>query len=136
MPGPDLVEPLTYALAERGRSISAAQYILNLHGLHPQSRRITAFVETYDIRLTPTLAQTPRHISHFDIRSTDADQWMRALAAYLAFTYPFNITGPPAASVPLYWDAQGLPIGCQFAARYGHEDQLLQLCAQLEQARP
>lgn len=136
MPGPGLVEPLTYALAERGRSITAAQYILNLHGLHRQSRRIAAFFETYDIWLTPTLAQTPRPISHFDIYSADVDKWMRALGDYLPFTYPFNITGQPAASVPLYWDAQGLPIGCQFAARYGQEDMLLQLCAQLEQARP
>jgi Asp-tRNA(Asn)/Glu-tRNA(Gln) amidotransferase A subunit family amidase len=136
MPGPDLVEPLTYALAERGRAISAAQFILNLHGLHRQSRRIAGFFDTYDIWLTPTLAQTPRAITDFDIRSSDVDRWMRSLAAYLPFTYPFNVTGQPAASVPLYWDADGLPIGCQFAARYGREDLLLQLCAQLEQARP
>jgi Asp-tRNA(Asn)/Glu-tRNA(Gln) amidotransferase A subunit family amidase len=136
MPGPDLVEPLTYALAERGRAISAAQFILNLHGLHRQSRRIAGFFDTYDIWLTPTLAQTPRAITDFDIRSSDVDRWMRSLAAFLPFTYPFNVTGQPAASVPLDWDADGLPIGCQFAARYGREDLLLQLCAQLEQARP
>ncbi|MEP6970978.1 MAG: amidase family protein [Betaproteobacteria bacterium] len=86
--------------------------------------------------LTPTLAQTPRPIGAFDIRSGDVDAWISKLAAYLPFTYPFNITGQPAASVPLYWDADGLPIGCQFAARYGEEGLLLRLCAQLEQARP
>ena len=136
MPDPALVEPLTYALAERGRSISAASFILTLHALHRQARQIAGFFAQYDVWLTPTLAQTPRAIGAFDIRSGDVDAWLGKLAAYLPFTYPFNITGQPAASVPLYWDADGLPIGCQFAARYGEEDLLLRLCAQLEQARP
>ena len=136
MPDRALVEPLTYALAERGREIPAARFILNLHGLHRQARQIAGFFERYDIWLTPTLAQTPRPIGSFDIRRDDVDAWIRELGAYLPFTFPFNITGQPAASVPLYWDADGLPIGCQFAARYGEEGLLLRLCAQLEQARP
>ncbi|MCZ4316440.1 amidase [Comamonadaceae bacterium G21597-S1] len=136
MPDRALVEPLTYALAERGREIPATRFILNLHGLHRQARQIAGFFERYDIWLTPTLAQTPRPIGSFDIRRDDVDAWIRELGAYLPFTYPFNITGQPAASVPLYWDADGLPIGCQFAARYGEEGLLLRLCAQLEQARP
>lgn len=77
-----------------------------------------------------------RPLGHFDIRSGDVRDWMAKLAAYLPFTYPFNVTGQPAASVPLYWTADGLPIGCQFASRYGEEGLLLRLCAQLETARP
>ena len=136
MPDRDLVEPLTYALAEVGRGYSAADYILNLQALQRQARRIAGFFERHDIWLTPTLAQTPRALGHFDIRSSDVQTWLDRLAAYLPFTYPFNITGQPAASVPLYWTADGLPIGCQFAARYGEEGLLLRLCAQLEAARP
>ena len=133
---PALVEPLTYALAERGRRLSAADHILNLHALHRQGRRIAAFFQRHDVWLTPTLAQTPRAVDHFDIRSGDEQRWMQQLGDYLPFTYPFNVTGQPAASVPLYWSAEGLPIGCQFAARYGEEGLLLRLCAQLEAARP
>jgi amidase len=48
----------------------------------------------------------------------------------------FNITGQPAMSVPLYKDSQGLPIGIQFAARFGDEAVLLKLAAQLEEAQP
>lgn len=136
MPERNLVEPLTYALAELGRTFSAAEYILNLQSMHRQSRRIAGFFNRFDIWLTPTLAQTPRAIGHFDIESDDVQAWLAKLAAYLPFTYPFNITGQPAASVPLYWTAGGLPIGCQFVARYGEEGLLLRLCAQLEQARP
>jgi len=136
LPDRDLVEPLTYALAELGRAPSAADYILNLQALQRQSRRIAGFFERYDVWLTPTLAQTPRPHGYFDIRSGDTRDWMAKLAAYLPFTYPFNVTGQPAASVPLHWTADHVPIGVQFAARSGEEGLLLRLCAQLEAARP
>ncbi len=136
MPDRELVEPLTYALAESARGIGAAEYILNLQALHRQARRIAGFFERYDVWLTPTLAQTPRPLGWFDIRSSDAQAWLAKVTAYLPFTYPFNVTGQPAASVPLHWTDGGVPIGCQFAARYGEEGLLLRLCAQLEAARP
>ena len=78
----------------------------------------------------------PRPIGHFDIRSNDVDAWLERLSAFVPFTYPFNATGQPAASVPLYWSDDGLPIGVQFAARQGEEALLLLLAAQLERARP
>lgn len=136
LPDPQLVEPLTYALAERGKHISAAEFIGAVHGLHRQSRRVAQFFERYDLWLTPTLAQPPMPIGHFDIDSGDFDAWLAQLDAFLPFTYPCNVTGQPAMSVPLFWSAEGLPIGCQFAARYGDESLLFRLAGQLEQARP
>jgi amidase len=136
MPDAELVEPLTHALAERGRAVGAAEYILNIHAMHRQARRIAAFFERYDAWLTPTLAQTPRPIGWFDIRSRDVDAWLERLSAFVPFTYPFNATGQPAASVPLHWSEDGVPIGVQFAARYGDESLLFRLAAQLERARP
>jgi Asp-tRNA(Asn)/Glu-tRNA(Gln) amidotransferase A subunit family amidase len=136
LPDPALVEPLTYALAERARGVSAAQFIATLHGLHRECRRMAAFWEAHDLWLTPTLAQPPRPIGHFEIESPDVDRWIQRLGAFIPFTYPFNVSGQPAASVPLHWSDAGLPIGVQFVARYGDEATLIRLAAQLEQARP
>ncbi|MBW2612998.1 MAG: hypothetical protein JRE12_11685 [Deltaproteobacteria bacterium] len=47
-----------------------------------------------------------------------------------------NATGQPAMSVPLFWNSDGLPIGTHFAGRYGAEETLFSLAAQLEKARP
>jgi len=46
------------------------------------------------------------------------------------------VTGQPGISLPLYWNAAGLPIGTQLVATLGREDLLIQVAAQLEQARP
>jgi Asp-tRNA(Asn)/Glu-tRNA(Gln) amidotransferase A subunit family amidase len=52
------------------------------------------------------------------------------------FTSVFNMTGQPAMSVPLYWNTDNIPIGVQFAGRFGDEATLFRLASQLEQERP
>jgi amidase len=64
------------------------------------------------------------------------DKIARDSLQYVPFTQLANLTGTPAMSVPLHWTADGLPLGMQFVARFGEEDRLLQLAAQLEQTRP
>ena len=54
---------------------------------------------------------------------------------FTPFTYPFNVTGQPAMSVPLSWNEAGLPIGA-LRRTLRDEATLFRLAAQLEQARP
>lgn len=130
------VEVLTWSLAELGRLVTAPGYSDAWHWLQGAARRIAEFFRTYDLWLTPTITEPPVPLGAF--RST----WDDPLAAAFAcakltpFTTPFNATGQPACSVPLYRNAAGLPIGVQLAAAYGREDLLLRISAQLEAAQP
>jgi amidase len=55
---------------------------------------------------------------------------------FIPYTPLFNVTGQPAMSVPLHWNAAGLPIGMHFVGRFGDEATLFRLAGQLEGARP
>jgi amidase len=62
--------------------------------------------------------------------------YIEQLMATIQFTPQFNATGQPAISLPLHWNADGLPVGIQLVAPFGGEALLLQIAAQLEEAHP
>ncbi len=143
----DDVEPVTWAQAEAGRTVSAAAYLDAVESLRGWSRRMAEWWEPadgparspggFDLLLTPTMANPPAPLG--EIRGDDADGAILAATPYAAFTVPFNVTGQPAMSVPLHWTDTGptvLPIGVQLVAATGREDLLLRVAAQLEAARP
>jgi amidase len=129
-------ERVTWSMVESADRTSAADYVQMLNRLHAISRRIQAFFVDYDALLTPTLAEPPVKLGVLDMMSEDTAAFTRRLWRYTPFTYPFNVTGQPAMSVPLAWNDAGLPIGVQFVGRYGDEAGLFRLAGQLEQARP
>ncbi|HET9581560.1 MAG TPA: amidase, partial [Gemmatimonadota bacterium] len=129
-------EPLTWALYERGKKISAAEYLLALQGLQQMARPVAGFFLEHDLWLTPTLAEPPFELGTLDFPADELDAAFGRAFAFTPFTSLFNVTGQPAMSVPVGWSAAGLPIGVQFAARYGDEATLFRLAAQLEEARP
>jgi amidase len=135
--GPDDMEPLTWAMAERGRELSAADYLLSV-GLHQaQARMIAAWYEGgYDLILQPTMGETPAPLGSFDDSGDDPLRALRRAHITGAFTAGFNSTGQPAISLPLHWSGDGLPVGVQLAAPFGREDALIAIGAQLERARP
>jgi Asp-tRNA(Asn)/Glu-tRNA(Gln) amidotransferase A subunit family amidase len=135
VPDADGFERVTLATLAQAAALSATDYVLVLNRLHGISRQIAAFFETYDVLLTPTLAEPPVPLGTIDMMSTDIEAFAAQLWRFTPFTYPFNVTGQPAMSVPLAWNA-GLPIGVQFVGRYGDEAGLFRLAAQLEQAAP
>lgn len=136
--GPDDVEPLTAALASRGREISAVDHLAHIEAVHAFGRRLAGWFESgFDLLLSPTQAALPPPLGWI---SSTPEEPLRAFlrsAPYGVFTLPFNLSGQPAISVPAAWTRQeGLPIGVQLAARFGDEAGLLAVAAQLEDARP
>jgi amidase len=133
---PGEIEVLTYALAELGRMMSASAYVEAWDWIHRASRRIAQFWTTYDLWLTPTVTEPPPPLGTFQSPADDPLAGIMRAAEFAPFTAPFNATGQPACSLPLYHNAAGLPIGVQLVAAYGREDLLLRVAAQLEAAQP
>ncbi len=135
-PQPTDVEPLTWALAERGRGLSAVDYLTALHDGQRLARDVARFFETYDLWLTPVVGEPPPPLGTFASPPEEPTRGLRRAGPFAPFTYIANMTGQPAMSVPLYWTADGLPVGVHFLARFGDEATLFRLAAQLEEARP
>ncbi len=130
------VEPLTWALAELGRLISGPAYATAWRWIQNNTRESAKFWGAYDLLLTPTVAEPPVPLGTFASTTDDPLAAIFRAADFTPFTPPFNATGQPACSLPLYHNAAGLPIGVQLVAAYGREDLLLRVSAQLEAANP
>ena len=135
-PEADELDPLTRAYWEKGRDISAGDYLLAVQDCQAFARVVARFLTDVDVWLTPTMSTPPLAIG--EIVSTPAEP-LRALErggptiAYAGVVA--NLTGNPAMSVPLFWNGDGLPIGVHFLGRFGDEATLFRLASQLESAR-
>jgi amidase len=134
-PGSDDLEPVTRLAAERGRGVGAADYIRGIQTFHRTGRQLGAFLEKYDVLLSTTIARTSLPLGTIRTDGT-LEQFDEAVRPMTPFTAVCNATGVPAMSVPLAWTADGLPIGLHFVGRFGAEEMLYALAAQLEEARP
>ncbi len=129
-------EPWTQKLAEMDAKHAPSDVSLVWTGIAQQANlAMIKFLTTYDLFLTPTLGRPPVKIGELD-QTWSLDKLIPWLNAYVPFTPLANATGQPAMSVPLYWNADGLPIGSHFFGRHTDEATLIRLAAQLEQARP
>jgi aspartyl-tRNA(Asn)/glutamyl-tRNA(Gln) amidotransferase subunit A len=130
----DLLDPGLRRVVEQGlklRGVEFANAHAARHEFWEQARRV---YEKYDLLLSPTLAVPP-----FAVGQDDADrlggerlgplQWTR-------FTYPFNLTGQPVASVPAGWTKSGLPVGLQIIGDRYADLLVLQAARAWEQVRP
>lgn len=134
----DELEPRTRVLLrERGR-IDATRYVSAINHFHALGRAMAATMMDVDVLLSPTLARKPPVIGTLDAFDDrlSLDEIIHAFHSYCPFTALFNATGQPAMSVPLYWTDDGLPLGSHFAGRFGEENLLFMLAAQLERERP
>jgi aspartyl-tRNA(Asn)/glutamyl-tRNA(Gln) amidotransferase subunit A len=98
------------------------------------TNRMWRFMARYDLLLTPTLAVPPFAVhmqgpEKVDGRYVRPEQW-------LSFTYPMNMTGQPAASVPAGFTVDGLPVGLQIVGRHLDDALVLRASAAFEAAAP
>jgi amidase len=135
-PSAELVEPLSWTMWEGIRERSALDYLLARTQLTAIARGIVALWETYDVVMTPALAERPVPIGEIDACSDDPWEDFRRSGQFTPYTAIFNITGQPAISVPLFHGDDGLPTAIQLGGRPADEATLLSLAAQLEAARP
>ncbi len=147
----------TLAAAELGRAAGMRPLFQSLTNVNGYIRSLTGFHETHDLFLTPTLAKPPLAVGALTspralqraarvVARTRAgkllavsgmlDQIIDENIGWVPYTQLANLTGRPAISVPLHWTGAGLPLGVQLVGRLGADGLLLQLAAQLEEARP
>lgn len=147
----------TLVMAAIGRTTSAVELETTLSRWHTHVRALSEFHQRHDLLMTPTIARTaPRLGDHatstverlaarsmlsarlgrfLDATGSVSAAILRNLS-WVPYTQLANITGRPAASVPLHQAPDGLPIGIQFVAPPGGEGLLFGLSGQLEEAAP
>ncbi len=148
-------EPETWFLIAMGRSLSAGDLETARIACHEAARIVGEFFLDYDVFLDGTLAHPPSRIGAqalpeavrraIPLATSVAPRALmqRVLEHFAedalertANTMLFNMSGNPAANIPLVWGEHSLPIGTQFVGKFGDEAGIFSLAAQLEAARP
>jgi len=128
----ELLDPAVADVLEGALEATVTDYyekVFARYGLREQIRR---FFEQYDLLLTPTLP-VPAFGAGVNVPPELPD---RNVVSWVYYTYPFNLTGNPAASVPCGFTTEGLPVGLQMVAGTNREADVLRLSAAFESARP
>lgn len=129
----DLLDPGMRAFTKLGTEITTLAYLQATQARDQLCHQLAAFFATHDLLVTPTVAVPPFPIN---TRPKEIDGRKTHVLGWLPFTYPFNLTGNPAASVPCGWTEDGLPIGMQIVGRRFADALVLQASAVFEQIHP
>jgi amidase len=156
-PRRDELESATAITALIGRQRSAVEAARARERLDGISIRAAELFQRFDLILSPSLATPPPALGAITPSGLEAfgqelllrlhlgallripgviDASIRRVFSFIPFSPLANVAGLPAMTVPLAWNAQGLPIGSQLLGRLGDEATLFRVAAQLEQARP
>jgi len=127
-----VVDPPLLDLAEPGFHLSALDY----RGLEKRrealARRFSELHRTYDLLVTPQLATTAFATMHEVPPESLLQRWWQ----WSPFTYPFNLTQQPAATMPCGFAANGLPVAMQLVGARFADAKLLRACRAYERAHP
>jgi aspartyl-tRNA(Asn)/glutamyl-tRNA(Gln) amidotransferase subunit A len=130
----DRMDPGLVACMEDAKRWSAQEYVAMRGRRLGFWDSVRPLFERYDLLLTPTVSVAP-----FGVGKLNPEGWPQHAWDWLpwaSFSYPFNFTGQPAATVPAGFTPAGLPVGLQIVGRRFAETTVLQAAAAFEQARP
>jgi len=138
------VEGVARGAIRHAETLHPTRYLEAVGEIHRFGRQMAAVFDPdtgvgCDIILSATLAEPPARIGRFAHGTEDYVGYRigpEGVFTYSPFCAVFNASGQPAASVPLAMSPGGLPIGIHLAARFGDDETLIALCAELEQAAP
>jgi amidase len=139
-PSPDEVEGVGRGAWEYAQTLHPTRYLQAVGEIHAFGRQMAEFFDGGpDILLSATLAEPPARVGRFNHDTEDYVGYRvgpKGIFAYSPFCAVFNASGQPAASLPLGWSSNGLPIGVHLAADFGQDEELIALCAEVERAAP
>ncbi len=127
------MEPPLLAEAEAGSRIATPDYVAALSARSALSLRMARFHERYDLLLTPTIATPAFAVSHLTPPDgAFGSHWI----GWTPFSYPFNLTLQPAATVPCGLTGNGLPVGLQIVGAMNRDALVLRASRAFEAAHP
>jgi aspartyl-tRNA(Asn)/glutamyl-tRNA(Gln) amidotransferase subunit A len=131
----DQLDPGFANLIRSAQSISLKEYIAAMRDRATFSQGVQQFFENWDYLILPTVPILP-----FGAEQTGpsiiGDEGLVPWARWTPFSYPFNLTGNPAASIPCGWSREGLPIGLQIIGPRFKDAEVLSLCSAIERLQP
>ncbi len=130
----DRLDPGLVRVIEMGLQLSGAEVAIAYARRNDYYHAWRQFMERYDLLLTPTLPVTAFRAG--DDHPSEIDGEATSYIGWTAFTYPFNITGQPAATVPCGFASDGLPVGLQIVGRWRDDVTVLRASAAFETLAP
>lgn len=130
----DLLDAGLVAVIDRGRGVSGAELATAYARRNDYYHGWREFMEAYDLFLSPTLPVTA--FTAGNDHPGDIAGHPTSYLGWTAFTYPFNVTGQPAATVPAGFAGDGLPVGLQIVGRWRDDAGVLRASAALETIAP
>jgi aspartyl-tRNA(Asn)/glutamyl-tRNA(Gln) amidotransferase subunit A len=128
----DLLDPAVVDVLQNALDQTIDEYYGRVFRRYEFREQVRQFFETFDILMTPT---TPTVA--FDVgRDVPIELDGENIVSWVAYTYPVNLCGLPAASVPCGFDRAGLPVGLHMVSKALHETDILRAAAAFEAARP
>ncbi len=124
----DLLDPAVADILDTALKQEMRAYYDTVFRRYTLRDEMAAFFRRYDVLISPTLPVSALEAG----RNIPAGLEDRSLVSWVYYTYPFNLTGQPAASLPVGRSARGLPVGLQIVTPRNDEEMALRVAAWLE----